>query len=336
MQIAKTFIFYSFLLLLSSCKEKDFLSDFEKNALFSPPTTTELDSMIIRWRKQNFLPLDHMILQEKTILNGKFTFKILSFDVNGIKEYGALLIPPSDEPMPVRLYIGGFGLGETTNSLNLVVDSSTLNNPYILAIPALRGQSLAITLNGTLYSTPRSEGEHCDAFDGATDDALALLNLIQVTELKADVNRSSIRGGSRGGTVALLAGIRDKRIKRVVGVVGPTDFLALTERHLNDPTYQCQFLNDLKDKKISLAEARRKLLASSPLHFARYLPATQLHMGIKDKNVPIEQGYTMEQKMMQWGLSSKFQLFTYDRGHTDIATDNPELADRIAEFLSAL
>lgn len=288
MRIATVLLFCSFLLLLPSCKEKELLSDFEKNALFAPPTAAELDSIIVRWKKQNFTPHEYTILEEKTILDGKFTFKILSFDVNGIKEYAALLIPQATAPLPVRLYIGGFGLGQTTNSINLAVGDSSLKEPHILAIPALRGQSLAVSLNGTLYTSPRSEGEHCDAFDGATDDALALLNLIQVTEPKADANRSSIRGGSRGATVALLAGIREKRIKRAVGIAGPTDFLTLTTKHLNDPTYQCQFLNNLKGKNISLAEARIKLLMSSPLHFVSHLPLTQLHMGLKDKNVPIE------------------------------------------------
>lgn len=324
------------LFLMLSCEEKDRLSEQEKSALFATPSTTEADSIFANWKKRPLNPSDYTVIQETTILDGKYTFKMVSFRVNGIKEYAALLIPKTDTPVPVRLYIGGFGLDVTTNSLNLSLDNTNSLNPHILAIPALRGQSLAITLNGTLYSSPLSEGEHCDAFDGATDDALAFLNLIQQTESKADVNRTSIRGGSRGATVALLAGIRDKRIKRVVSVAGPANLMSLTSTHTKDPTYLCQFLSDLQNKRVTLAEARNKLIASSPLYFAQHLPLTQMHMGLKDKNVPIEQGDELEQKMTQLGLKSSFQLFTYDKAHTDIATDNPALAERIAQFLAQL
>ncbi|WP_421796264.1 alpha/beta hydrolase family protein [Haliscomenobacter sp.] len=332
----KALMLMTCLFLILSCDEKDMLSEQEKSALFATPSTAETDSIFAQWKQRDLTPRDYTVIQESTILDGKYTFKMLSFKINGIKEYGALLIPKTDVSVPVRLLIGGFGLDITTNSVNLSLDSSDPSGPYILAIPALRGQSLAITLNGTLYSSPLSEGVHCDAFDGATDDAIAFLNLVQQTESKADVNRSSIRGGSRGGTVALLAGIRDPRIKRVVDVVGPTDLLTLTSLHENDPTYLCQFLNDLKNKQATLAETRNKLIASSPLYFAQHLPLTQLHMGLKDKNVPVDQAYGLEQKMTQLGLKSLFQLYTYDKTHADIATDNPELAKRIAEFLAQL
>lgn len=324
------------LFFMFSCDEKDVWSEQEKTALFAAPSTAETDSIFNQWKRRNLTPSDYAVIQETTILDGKYTFKMVAFKVNGIQEYGALLIPRTDIPVPVRLYIGGFGLDVTINSVNLSLDSADPGEPHILAIPALRGQSLAITLNGTLYASPISAGEHCEAFDGGTDDAIAFLNLIQQTESKADVNRSSIRGGSRGGTVALLAGIRDTRIKRVVNVVGPTDMLSLTATHTHDPTYLCQFLSDLKNKQATLAETRKKLIASSPLYFAQHLPLTQLHLGLQDKNVPVEQGYELEQKMTQLGLKSNFQLFTYNKTHTDIATDNPELATRIAQFLAQL
>ncbi|GAB3280274.1 hypothetical protein GCM10027347_55380 [Larkinella harenae] len=280
--------------------------------------------------------MEHQLVQESQLLNGKFRLKIVAYTVAGIKQYGALLIPKTNSPLPVRMLIGGFGLGITENSVTLTVDSSLINSPFILAIPALRGQSLAITVNGTRYTSPVSEGDHCDAFDGATDDTLAFLNLIQQIESQADVSRTSVRGGSRGGTVALLAGIRDKRIKRVVGVVSPTDFVGLTAQHENDPTYQCQFLKAIPHTPASLQEARTKLIASSPLYFADQLPLTQLHMGLNDWNVPIAQGTELEQKMIALGKSSTFSLYTYPKTHSDIAINNPELISRIEQFLAQL
>ncbi len=320
---------------LTSCK-KDHLSKDDKNTLFAIPTTIELDNISNSWNNRDLSPTDYQIEQQTDILSGAFKLKIVSFRVNSIKEYGALIIPNTTVTVPVQILVGGFGLNITTNNVNLTFNNSGSGSSRILAIPALRGQSLAITINGTVYTTPLSEGNHCDAFDKATDDVLAFLNLIQQTEAKADVNRTGVRGGSRGGTVALLAGIRDLRVKRVVGIVSPTNILELTSQNVNDATYQCQFLSAYKNGQASLEDTRNKMIASSPIYFAQHLPLAQLHLGLKDVNVPIKQGYDIEKRMEELGLPTKFQLFTYDKTHTDIATNNLQLAERIELFLSQL
>lgn len=324
------------LFLLPSCKKADLLSNDERSALFLAPTTIEIYNILSEWQNRNLMPTEYKVIEENEILAGQFKLKIVSFRVDGIKEYGALLIPQTASLVPVRIFVGGFGLNSTTNSMKVVLDASGANKSHILAIPALRGQSLQIEINGTVYSSPLSEGEHCDAFDGATDDVLAFLNLIHQTERNADVNRTSARGGSRGGTVALLAGIRDNRIKRTVGVVCPTNMLELTAQNEHDPTYQCQFLSSFKNGQSTLAETRNKMIASSPYYFAQHLPLTQLHLGLKDWNVPVKLGYDLNQKITALGMSSSFQLYTYDRTHTDIATNNGELSNRIERFLSQL
>lgn len=325
----------AFSLLSLSCK-KDYLSKDQEKALFAEPNTAELDYIFKEWQARDLVPTAYTVIQQETILSGKFTFKMVSFKVNGIKEYAALLIPITTAKVPVQILVGGFGLGMTTNSRSMVLDSNNGSAPHIVAIPALRGQSLEIGINGTVYKSPISEGDQCEAFDGGTDDVLALLNLIEQTEPLADVNRTGVQGGSRGGAVAFLAGIRDTRIKRVIGVVSPTNMLELTAKMQNDPTYQCQFLSSFKNGQTSLAQTRNKMLASSPIYFARYLPLAQLHMGLKDQNVPIKQGNDLKQKIEALGNASKFELFTYDKTHADIAVDNTELSKRQAAFFSLL
>ncbi|MVM38508.1 hypothetical protein GO730_14660 [Spirosoma sp. HMF3257] len=59
-------------------------------------------------------------------------------------------------------------------------------------------------------------------------------------------------------------------------------------------------------------------------------------MGLNDPIVPISQGRELEQKMAQLQLDSTFKLYSYPKTHTDIATDNPALAERIDDFLSKL
>lgn len=320
---------------LSSCR-KDYLSDVERAQLFATPTVSEINSISQNWQTRNLIPTDYSILKADRIDPGGLTVKIISYKIAGIVEYAALIIPDGNDKIPVRIWVGGFGLGLTTNSVRLQMSSGSNNNRFIMAIPALRGQSLELAINDIVYTTPLSGGEHCDAFDGATDDVIALINLIDVTESSADVNRTGVRGGSRGATVAMLAGIRDPRVKRVVAVAGPTDLLALTPDHENDPTYQCQFLSAYKNNQSSLAETRAKMIASSPFYFAANLPLTQLHLGSNDRIVPVAQGYTLQEKMEASGNAARFSLFTYNRGHEDIATDNSEMATRIETFFSGL
>lgn len=325
-----------FVLVMTSCK-KEYLSKDDYKALFAEPATSEIDNVFNDWQNRNLTPTDYEIVQQEDILSGAFKVKIVSFKLKGIKQYGGLIVPNQPNLVSVQILVGGFGLNITTNSFNAILDgSNTGTSSNILAFPALRGQSLAITVNSNLYTSPTSEGIHCDAFDKATDDVLAFLNLIQQTEANADVNRTGVRGGSRGGTVAMLAGIRDPRIKRVIGVVSPTNMLELTSQNQNDANYQCQFLSAYKNGQASLDETRHTMIASSPLYFAQHLPLLQLHLGLKDKNVPVQQGFNLEEKIEGFGNAANFKLFTYDKTHYDIATNNPELVDRINDFFSQL
>ena len=90
------------------------------------------------------------------------------------------------------------------------------DNKFIVVIPSFRGQQLIIG-----YNKYQSDGNVSDAFDGATTDALAFLNVTLKTFSQADESRIAIYGGSRGGTVALLASSRDKRIKRTIVCCDP-------------------------------------------------------------------------------------------------------------------
>ncbi len=319
-----------------TCCRKDSVADSDKATLYATPTQTELDSIYHNWQRRDLQMRDYSVVQQSSILNNKYTVKIVSYRVSGYKEYAALLVPNVDSALPVRMYIGGFGLDVTTNSVKVEMDTSSRRPLFIMAIPALRGQSLELSVNEVVYKTPLSEGVHCDAFDGGADDAIALLNVIEKTEPHADVNRTGVRGGSRGGTVALLAGIRDKRVKRVVGVAGPTDMMELTAQHENDGNYQCQFLNPLRSNTETVTAARNRLIASSPLYFAKYLPLTQMYMGLKDEKVPVSQAYKLRDAVGPVGMPAKFELFTFDRGHEDIATNNVELSERIEVFISGL
>jgi len=318
-----------------SCKKKTAIDRFNESVLFAAPADSEISSVLLDWRNRDLTTTNNTIVSEQRIA-GRFTLKIISYQLQHIIEYGAIVVPDGANTLPVRIWVGGFGLEETNNSVILAFDSSSAIPAAIVAIPALRGQYLTLTIDGTTYTTPVSGGRHCDAFDEATDDVLAFMNVIDALDPKADLNRTSVRGGSRGATVAMLAGIRDTRVKRVVSVAGPNELLLATKEHKHDPTYQCQFLDGLISGQTTIADTRRKMIASSPLYFAQYLPPTQVHMGRHDDIVPISQGYTLRDQMTRLGKSLNLELYEYDRTHSDIATNNAELNKRIELFLSQL
>jgi len=319
--------------LLCACKRDDFLDGYNRNELFSDPTQSELDAVRSEWNLRDLSVKGYTVEQESKITNANATLKIVSFVVNGHREYGALVIPVVSGRLPVRIYVGGFGIDNNVNSINLVLDNIN-NDPFVFAFPALRGQSLTVTINNIEYTSPVSEGEHCDAFDGAADDIIAFLNVIENTEVTADVHRTIVRGGSRGATVALLVAERDKRIKGAIGIAGPVNLLELTSSNENDETYQCQFLSDLVQNHHSLESARSKMIASSPMYFAELLPKTQFHLGGDDRVVPVSQGEELKAVMTKIGMADSLALFIYEgRTHQNIAIDNKLLSDRITEFL---
>lgn len=328
-------LLFFFVFVLSGCEHEDFLDGFDRDALFAPPTQQELDRVKADWQSRDLSVKDYSVVQTVQGLPGNCTLKVISFTVRGLKEYAMLLVPESVGKVPVRFFIGGFSLENPVTSVSLVFDETTFaGNPFILAIPALRGQSLQVRINGMEYTSPVSDGKHCEAFDGAADDGLALLNVVEATEPLADVNASSVRGGSRGATVALLMAERDERIKKAVAVAGPFNLQELTSQHENDPTYQCQFLNALKQGVHTVSESRLTMIASSPLFFAGDLPYVQVHMAAQDEIVPVAQATELEQEMNRIGAGDRLQVFVYaNRDHANIANDNQEMNARIEAFL---
>ena len=175
-----------------------------------------------------------------------------------------------------------------------------LDTAFIVVIPSFRGQELIIGNNKY-----QSAGDVGDAFDGATTDALAFLNVTLAMFSNADEDRVATYGGSRGGTVALLAAARDKRIKRAIAVAAPTD---MKELYLLYPDqFKLLFFNDLLAGKISEEEARKKFIASSPIYFTDALPLTQIHHDTKDPFVPVQ----FAQKISNVMKSSHKGLSTY-------------------------
>lgn len=321
------------LTICNACKQKDALAGIDKNALFAPPDAEEINTIQTDWHNRD-LQATGVTIEETHAVNNKINYQLISFRAGGHKQYASLLVPVTSKLLPVRLFVQGFSLNEPVSFQTIKV-SDTL--PFIYILPSLKGQSLSFTVNDMVYTSPAAEGPRDNAFDGATDDAIASLNAALSVVKNADSSKVMIQGGSRGGTVALLMAERDKRVKLAVAVAFPSNLLTQTAGHQNDPTYQFQFLNALINKQATLAQTRLKMIASSPVYFCSRLPKTQIHFGDADIITPAGQGEMLVSAMKDAGKEGNITLFIYKgKSHDNIGFDNNEMQQRIEQFFRQL
>lgn len=258
--------------------------------VLAEPSAQEISDVLSGLRKQDLAPRE-VVVRDSISLPNSNNLYILSHKVEGLVHYGAVIIPGNNngKKLPIIVFAtGGDGMHKEFDVSQDFNHSAVqfpgflgeeFDNKFIIAIPSFRGQQLII--GDRKY---QSEGNVSDAFDGATTDALAFLNVTLKIFEQADESRIAIYGGSRGGTVALLASARDQRIKKAIAVAAPTDMNALYQ--LYPDQFKLLFFNDLLSGKIGEREARRKFISISPIYFTEELPMVQLHHDQNDPFVP--------------------------------------------------
>jgi dienelactone hydrolase len=312
---------------------------FPLAAVFKKPSAAEIMEVEADWRSRDLSPRDVKEVASAPIDLGrvKATVRIVSHTVRGSLHYGAIIVPTGAKPgcCPVILEAKGVSWNyfplelEKLHAPRLMAE---LQGRFIYVVPSFRGEVLNFA--GATY---KSEGDRTDALDGATDDAIALLSVALKTTPEADGSRVCAFGHSRGGTVALLAGIRDRRVRCVANWAGPTDWFELmgtggwTEQELYAEGMRTRatpsetggqrverFLLKAIRGEETLREVRLRMLASSPLYFARSLPRVQLHYGGEDPSVPLRNGLALasEIKRQNGSAASRMDAHFYPgEGH---------------------
>ncbi len=280
------------------------------------PSAKEIKEILKELRQKNLSPSNVLIHDTILLENNNRTY-ILSHVTDGNRHYGAVVLPDKKNLRETPALIMATGGDGMHTQFDVAQDFSheavkfpeflggNFDKEFAVIIPSFRGQQLIID-----NKTYQSEGSVSDAFDGATTDALAFLNVALKTFDVIDEKRISVYGGSRGGAVALLAAARDKRIKNVIAVASPTDMKALYL--LYPDQFKLLFFNDLLAGKISEKDARKKFIASSPIYFINELPYVQLHHDKQDPFVPVDFAYKLVDKMNAKG--KMIESYYYNEG----------------------
>lgn len=272
----------------------DLYDEVDRDTLLSPMREEEYLHVLDDWSHFD-LTSDSSHIHQQLRASGDRALLIVSHDKAGQRHFGAVFLPENfdtTQQYPLLLWANGLNQADPTVNLtkNRLIQELLGSLPgYFIVIPSYRGQALQ-----TYYTRYCSDGFFGDAFDGATDDALRLLHWTQQRFPTIDTQRLALFGGSRGGTVSLLAAARYPKLNCVVAQSGPTNFLLPSASKRYGKQYRYQFLS----KKKPIAILREKMIKSSPIYFIdRYAGDLLLIYGKKDWVVPISNAEHLKEKL---------------------------------------
>jgi hypothetical protein len=307
---------------------------FPLSDAYAPPTEADLARVRSEWKSRDLTPRDVRTEHNAHLnINGvDFRATALSYLVHGQRNYGAVLVPADAKPHACPVLIELKGVSPSYEPLE--VPSGMVTPPilgsalksFVVFLPAVRGEKMLF--DGKTY---QCEGNPDDSWDGATDDAISFLAAGLQTCPQADANRIVAFGKSRGGTVAMLLGERDQRVQAIASWSGPAGWienmpqsgwsqLELVREGLfkQSPPYTTAgqairtFLKPAIEGKMSLAQCRDRLIASSPIYFVSQLARAQLHYGANDYIVPAEEGRSIEAALAHLGSQRHDISIIYD------------------------
>ena len=305
--------------------------DFDR--LFAEPEESEIENVYKEWNARTHEMIDITI--EDTILglvgNQVREIHILSHSSSeNIKHYGAIMLPSDTlESYPVLFYNHGgdegVDLNATITLISFSPDMVEISKQYMIVVPSFRSE--AIYANETYQSTGDPS-----PWDRDVDDCINLLTAVQTTYPKSDMLNVYAIGVSRGAGVSMLWAARDERVKKVVDFFGPTCLISDWTREI---TYNAlhgtledlpgiEYLDDniiqpLKNGTLSIEAARHEMIKRSAVYFLEDITPLQVHHGLADNVVPVEQAEILIEKAVDLDLSEEeFEYFLYENaGHDE-------------------
>jgi dipeptidyl aminopeptidase/acylaminoacyl peptidase len=276
-------------------------SGVDLDALFAPPTGAEIEAVRADWAVRDVTPADVNVEAEEPFALGLVgaSLRVVSHAIDGGRHYGAVIVPDGAEAgsLPVVVYAHEGDQGVDTAilaQLGILLGDALAD--FVWVVPSFRAETLR-TSGGTWRS-----GGLPSPWDRDVDDALSFLDAALGITPEADPERLGVLGLSRGAGVALLMGVRDERIDRIVEFFGPTDFFGpyvqeivgeAIEGVLRDlpglVVLDERFIQPMVEGVLTPAEVRRELVRRSAVLFASDLPVVQIHHGEGDDIVDVSQ-----------------------------------------------
>lgn len=324
------------------------IAGVDLDALFAPPSGEEIQAVLDDWAARS--PVAAGIREEASIAitvgGSPGTLRVVSHLVDGQRHVGGVLAPDgaSEASLPVLVYAHGGDQGTSETELRAIaLAMGDLAARVVLVAPAFRSEPF------DFEGGPVTAGGEPSPWDRDVDDALALIRVAARVVPAADTGRVGVLGFSRGAGVALLMGIRDPLIDRVVGFFGPTDFFGSWVRDVTEEALRgeprnlpgldyldTRFIQPLKAGSLTIADVRPEIVRRSSVLFAERLPPTQIHHGVADSIVPVEQARSLIDAMDALGRRPPtFEAFLYEGGRHD-PFSLPGSTARASEFLAPL
>jgi hypothetical protein len=243
----------------------------------------DINSILEIWHNRDLSPKKVTVIVDEVVESSRLL--IVEHTVFDNVHYGAILLPNSLRIRNMPVLVLPTGLNQANPNINIdnyVRSGYAQNEPFsnlIKIIPAFRGRVIHYKKKKYLAS-----GDFCDAYDGATDDTIALVNVAASLFPEANFGQVLVYGASRGGNVGLLMAARDDRVNTVISDMAPVDFYREDLKEAYGEQYLCQFLRGK-----TLLQARERMLASSPLYFKPNinLQRAHIHHGAADEVVPV-------------------------------------------------
>jgi len=288
---------------------------------FSPVTTEQVAQIQALWAARDLVPTGVTVYHENAT-SSVYTLRIYEHVVNGRRHYGAVTFPKAAGTFPVVLFASGLNQSDPTMDVGGWEQAAQARlGQAVFVVPVFRGRTL-------IYKglSLAAEGDFCDAYDGPTDDSIALLNVVEAEIPQADFTHVMARGGSRGGNTALLLGVRDSRVTMVSAASAPTDFYRQEVAYKYSSQYRCQFLDGKTE-----AQSRERMLASSPLHFPTLPNVTRVFIdqGSVDDVVPQWHATEMDARMKAQGVNVELRVY---QGYGHDLGQSPEWVRRQHEI----
>ena len=300
--------------------------------LFEAPTAQEIAQVRADWATRPIVDEGFQLEASGFDSNGA-QVDIVSHIVDGARHFAAIRYPQNFDPSlvyrTVLLCHGGvFGvdLQGITNLLGLL-SGGCLEGDSFLVIPSFRSETLQTGFAGSFTSGGTPSPANRDV-----DDTLSLLTVALRNYPQMDDARVVAWGVSRGAAVAMIAAVRDDRIRRVVNNFGFTDFSLPSVRARVDAIQNQgaqatgigaivweSSIEPWLNGTLTLSEARSEWIKRSVCYFADELPELQVHHGLADTLVDASHTTVLLDALSSEGASfPEVQGFFYPGGQHNV------------------